>query len=351
MYETNWTHTPFLDQDQEGFSHYDEAQDWTPDTAPFLSQFDRITKRYMLFHLLSVCTLSTTLFCSLFFFIRLWEAWVLAAGVGSLMLLLFLYFTTRLYMRLQRPLLYKSIQQHFVTLCGQAIDSDPPTAEELLQVAQHCLQFASDLEGRAYSYYPLPRLMARLQPYQEMWSLWWHRQDVLTMRELLYLAAIEAHLQWVRQDPTSLEAHTALASRYTALSRLYVSALEQDESNILSDVLREEYEQKFRLATEQAMQEFHVLSRYTPDDPWIYMQLACSYKDLQMPQEEMREHVKVLKLLPDEKNTLLRLATLCFEQKQTAQGLQFYQQLRMLGEPRAEALLMLYGKQATHFFY
>lgn len=353
MYETTWNTTSFIDQDQESESSWsnEDYQELIPDTTPFLSRFDSVTKRYMLFHLFSTLMLSVTLFSSLFFFVRLWEAWILAAGAGGLMLLLFLYFTIRLYMRLQRPLLYKNIQERYVEACQQGMDTDEPSPRDLTQVAQNCYQFASELEGREYSYYPLPSIFSRLHPYQEMWSLWWHAEDVLMMRELLHLAAIEEHLHWVRQEPTRMEAHTALANRYVTLSRLYAGALERHEGSALSKTLREEYTQKFRIATEQAMQEFHVLNRYTPDDPWIHMQLAYSYKDLQMPEEEMKEHVKVLKLRPDDRNTLLRLATLCFQQKQTARGLQFYQQLRLLGEPRAESLLTLYGTYATHYFY
>lgn len=352
MYETTWNTTSLIDDDQEIESSwsYEDDQDYAPDTTPFLNRFDTVTKRSMFFHLFSTCVLATTLFASLFFFVRLWEAWILAAGAGGLMLLLFLYFTIRLYMRLQRPLLYKDIQEKYIEACEQGMDTDEPSPRDLTLIAQNCYQFASELEGREYSYYPLPSILSKLHPYQEMWSLWWHAEDVLMMRELLHLAAIEKHLQWVREEPTRIEAHTALANRYVTLARLYSSALEQHAYSLAS-LLCEEYAQKFRIATEQAMQEFHVLNRYTPDDPWIHMQLAYSYKDLQMPEEEMREHVKVLKLRPDDRNTLLRLATLCFEQKQTARGLQFYEQLRLLGEPRAESLLALYGTYATYCFY
>lgn len=329
----------------------DSRDPWLEETEALLIRFDKVTKRSMFFHLFFTLLLSALSLGTLFFFVRLWEAWILAAGLGCFLLLLFVYFTMRLYMRLKRPLLYKNIQQHYVYLCHELVDADPLEAEHLLQVAQLCLQCAEQLEGREYSYYRLPRFCARLSPYQEMWSLWWHLQDVAFMRELLMLAAIELHLEWVRKEPTCIEAHTALANQYIALSSLYSSTLQQHEGTLLSSLLREEYSQKFRSAVTQAMQEFHVLCHYAPDDPWVHMQLACCYKDLQNPKAEMQEHIKVLKFIPDDQNTLLRLATLCFTQGQTAQGLQFYEHLCALHDPRAQSLLGLYGSCTTEAFY
>ena len=128
----------------------------------------------------------------------------------------------------------------------------------------------------------------------EHFSGWWHWEDLHRMRELLLQEAIEELLKLVRCEPTHLQVHTALANAYVTLSSLYVCPRPQerfDEDRWFLPVhLVQELGQKFRSAAERAIEEFKILNDYAPDDPWIHTQLAYSYHDLQMPQEEIREY-------------------------------------------------------------
>ncbi len=103
------------------------------------------------------------------------------------------------------------------------------------------------------------------------------------------------------------------------------------------------FKQKFRLTAEKAIEEFKILSDYAPHDPWVHAQLAYSYRDLQMPKEEIKEYEAILQLCPDDKETLFKLGKLYFEQGQNAKGLKIYETLKFSHYKKAESLIHFYG--------
>jgi tetratricopeptide (TPR) repeat protein len=151
---------------------------------------------------------------------------------------------------------------------------------------------------------------------------------------------VEEHLQLVRREPTSLEVHTALANSYVMLSSLYAI---QDEDRHATPEILEELRGKFRIAAERAIEEFKILNDYAPNDPWIHTQLAYSYHDLQMPESEIREYEIILKLRPDDRDTLFRLGRLSFQLGMNAKGLKVYEGLQRYGDKRADDLISYYG--------
>jgi tetratricopeptide (TPR) repeat protein len=104
-----------------------------------------------------------------------------------------------------------------------------------------------------------------------------------------------------------------------------------------------EMEAKFRVTAERAIEEFKILNDYAPDDPWVHVQLAYSYHDLQMPQEEIREYEIVLALRPNDKETLFKLGMLYFQQGMNAKGLRIYEALKETHYKKAESLIKFYG--------
>ena len=74
-----------------------------------------------------------------------------------------------------------------------------------------------------------------------------------------------------------------------------------------------------------------------------YEQLAIGYRDLDMPEEEMREVETLLKLRAQDKEILYRLGTLYFKQGMNAKGLQIYEELRRGNFKKAEDLMSAYG--------
>ncbi len=100
---------------------------------------------------------------------------------------------------------------------------------------------------------------------------------------------------------------------------------------------------KFRATAERAIEEFKILNAYAPNDPWVHAQLAYSYHDLQMPEEEMKEYETIIRLCPDDKETLFKLGVLYFQQGLNAQGLRVYEELKSSHYQKAEILIQHYG--------
>jgi tetratricopeptide (TPR) repeat protein len=131
------------------------------------------------------------------------------------------------------------------------------------------------------------------------------------------------------------------------LSGLYIDprTLEgyDEERWIPSDKYSEGFVEKFRFTAERAIEEFKILSEYAPDDPWVHIQLAYSYHDLQMPLEEIKEYETIKRLQPDDLDNLFKLGILYFQQGWNAKGLRVYEELKKAHYAKAEALIKFYG--------
>lgn len=313
------------------------------------AQFDRATRSTALFTLFFLTLLVIEFGLFAFFFTWLLQASVLAFSLAAILLTLFAYFTLRLYLQTRKSILIQSIRDRYIESCQELLDSRVGNPEYHVSLADICARFSSALQGREFSYYQMPIWLDSLQPYREKISFLWHWEDVLRMRELLLQAAIEEHLKLVRREPTSLEIHTALANSYVTLSNLYTEACRAVEEHdwMPKTESLEEYKRRFRIASERAIEEFKILNDYAPNDPWIHTQLAYSYHDLQMPEKEIREYEIILKLRPNDRDTLFRLGRLSFQEGHNAKGLRVYETLQKQGDKRADELITLYGDYQT----
>src|SRR5262249_13631206 len=158
--------------------------------------------------------------------------------------------------------------------------------------------------------------------------------------------SVEEHLKLVKCEPTNLEIHAGLANAYVMLSSLYADPRKysdyDEEKYIPAERLSQQMQAKFRATAERAIEEFKILNDYAPHDPWVHMQLAYSYHDLQMPHEEIREYEKVLSLHPEDKDILFKLGILYFQQGMNAKGLRIYEQLKEHHYQKAENLIKFY---------
>src|SRR5262249_17342472 len=150
-----------------------------------------------------------------------------------------------------------------------------------------------------------PSFLKTLTPTLEKFSCFCHWKDLHKIKELLLTHAIEEHIKVVKCEPTNLEVHAALANAYVMLSSLYADPRKyegyDEERWIPPERYSTEMQILFRATAERAIEEFKILNDYAPDDPWVHVQLAYSYHDLQMPEEEIREYELVLKLRPQDK--------------------------------------------------
>ena len=285
-----------------------------------LPAFDRIAKAYTRFNLiyLTLGIIEATLFVVFF------SAWVqsslLAVSLALIFLTVFSFFVLRMYLQTQKAEQFRELQENFLKSCN----FDTATPEHHLVQAKACIKFATQLSGREYKYFNLPLL----GPIVEKWSYWLHWQDVLSMRELMFLKAAEEHIKLVKMEPINLEVHVALANIYVMLTALYLEFLRADKKWTFYEQYYSVLEQKHRKMAEKAIEEFKILSDYAPDDPWVHQQLAYSYHDLGMPQEEIKEYETILELCPNDYDTLLKLGTLYFQQGHNSKGLKIYDLLQ-----------------------
>ena len=313
-----------------------------------LPQFDRLAKSYVLFNLtyLSLGIVEGVLFA--LFFTSLAQSSFLAFSLAVIFLTVFSYFVLRLYLQTQKTEKLIELQEKFLKSCKILINYNEEAPEHHLILANACAKFATQLGGREYKYYNMPRWLDVLTSTVERWSFWWHWQDVLKMRELLFLSAADEHIKLVKAEPTSLEVHVALANVYVMLTGLYLEFRDAEKDSgeqwTLSERHSKMIEEKYRNMAEKAIEEFKILSDYAPEDPWVHMQLAYSYHDLGMPQEEIKEYETILQFCPSDNDTLFKLGVLYFQQGYNSKGLKVYEALKRRDGSKAEQLIEFYGE-------
>ena len=319
--------------------------------GPMLSNFNSLVRRSVLFNLafLLIATAEVALFLA--FFALLSQSTVLAFTLALFFLTLFSYFVLRLYFQAKRPEQLMDLCEEYLDRCREMIHYQEGIPEDHIALATAAHKFAASLHEKEYALYAPPAFLGSLAPTLEKFSCFCHWRDLYKLKELLLTTSVEEHLKVVQTEPTNLEVHAALANAYVMLSSLYADPRKyhdfDEERWIPPERFSEVMQQKFRSTAERAIEEFKILNDYAPDDPWVHVQLAYSYHDLQMPEEEIREYERVLKLRPDDKDTLFKLGMLYFQQGLNAKGLNIYESLKRTNYKKAESLIKFYGSYET----
>lgn len=314
---------------------------------PLLPQFCRLMKSYVSFNMFFLTIGFIEFILLVIFFTFLAQSSILAISLAFVFLTFFSYFILRLYFQTKKPEQFKDLKDRYIKACKSLLHYQEGVPEHHVALAKACCKLADSLHGKEYSLYKPPEWLDILTPTLERFSCWWHWQDVHHMKEVLLLASVHEHIKLIKCEPTNLEVHAALANAYVMLSGLYVDPRKIDgvdeERWIPSDKFTGALDQKFRSTAERAIEEFKILKEYAPNDPWVHAQLAYSYHDLQMPEEEIREYEAILKLNPDDRETLFKLGVLYFQQGHNAQGLRIYEDLKKSNFKKAEQLIKYYG--------
>lgn len=325
--------------------HYHEqfARLW----SPTLGKLNRLIRVYLLFNLFFILLSGVEIALFLSFFALLNQSAVLAFTLAIFFMTLFSYFVLRLFFQARKPDQLLELCDAYLDKCKEIIRYQEGIPEHHIALANAAHKFAASLHEKEYSYYSPPSFLKSLTSTFEKFSCFMHWKDLHRMKELLLTASIEEHLKVVKCEPTNLEVHAALANAYVMLSSLYADPRKyndyDEERYIPIDRFSEEMQEKFRSTAERAIEEFKILNDYAPDDPWVHVQLAYSYHDLQMPDEEIREYEIVLRLRPDDKDTLFKLGMLYFQKGLNAKGLRIYELLKQTNYKKAESLIKFYG--------
>ena len=283
------------------------------------------------------------------------QTFVVAIHLALIFATIFCYFTLHMYAQTGKTDKLINLKSDFVKACQQPVEEPEEEKESLLMIAHACCKLAAELHGQEYHIYTCPSWTIFLSSSFEKLNCWWFWKDVHFMKELFLQACVDEYIKLVRMELTDLEAHAGLANAYVMLSGLYVDPKTvdglDDDRWIPLNKYNESFKQKFRSIAERAIEEFKILSDYAPHDPWVHAQLAYSYRDLQMPKEEIKEYETILQLCPDDKETIFKLGKLYFEQGLNAKGLQIYETLKRSHYKKAESLIHFYGAYSTYAKY
>lgn len=311
---------------------------------PIMPRFERFLRLHTLFHLVFWSLLGLELLFIFLFFTFLAQSLLMAFALSTLFLTLFSYLMLRLYFQAVKPEQLQNLKEQFVQMYKTLSHYQEEVPEHHLSLAHACCKLSDELAGSEYRFCRLPDWLKLLAPLMEKGSWWWQWQDVHQMRELLLFKAVEENVKLVWCEPVNPEAHAALANAYVLLSTLYSAPFKEGhEKWLLSDAYTRSLDEKFRRTANKAIEEFQILCEYAPNDPWIHLQLAYSYHDLDMPIEEIHEYETILRLQPDDQETRFKLGSLYFQQGMNAKGLHIYEELRLTDVKRADALIRYYS--------
>jgi tetratricopeptide (TPR) repeat protein len=294
-----------------------------------LKQFRKITHSFVSFNVafFLLFLVEIVLFCS--FFSVLSKSAFIALACGGIFLTCFSYFMLLFYYQARKPELLHSLKDQFIQSCRQMLSIPEGEAQHHLSIAEALSKLAIYLQDFEFNFYKVPSFLSWGSRAISRFSSYCYGEDVFTMKLLLLHAAVSEHLKQISYTPTDLEVHASLANTYVELSKVYKQV--------------PEFEDKFRATNKLAVEEFSILSHYAPNDPWVHEQLAAGYRDLGMPEEEMREIETLIKLRPQDKEILYRLGALYFKQGLNAKGLQTYEELKKANYKKAEDLISFYG--------
>jgi hypothetical protein len=270
---------------------------------------------------------------------------VFALSLCSLFVTSFSYIVLLFYFQAKKPEQMSLIKEDFITSCRKLLSVPSGTSEHHLSIAAALSKLSRYLQDFEWEFYKIPTAFQFCSPLISRFSAYCYWEDVFKIKQMLLLAAIDEHIKQIRITPTDLEVHASLGGTYVTLSKLYrkpIDAPNHPKSGQLKK-LQERFEEKSKIYSRLAMEEFKILSQYASDDPWVHEQMALGYKDLNIPEEEIKEIEILHKLKPQDREILFRLGSLYFAQGLNAKGLIVYEELRKAHFNKAEELIASYG--------
>lgn len=321
-------------------------QNLHPHYRKLLHGFKKIIRSYVWFNVCFVTLFVFEIVLLFAFLTSLSSTSLIAFSLAALFLTSFTYFVLLSYLQAKKPEQLASTRDEFIKSCKKMIKQDKIELDHHLFIAHAVLRLVTYLDGFEWNLYRPPPILHPFTSFFEKFSVYFHWKDVFKMKEMLLQSAIEEHVKQIRISPTDIELHTSLANSYVSLSKLYLSPKKLSSFFILERQLKKQssyLQEKFKNASRRAIEEFKILNNYAPDDPWIHLQLAKGYHDLQMSEEEIKEYETILELKPDDKEILFRLGILYFELGLNAKGLKIYEILKKAHYTKAEHLIRFFG--------
>ena len=304
-------------------------------------RFKSIAKAHVAFHVFFGVLLGIeTLFFGVFF--SFWsQSFLLACPLAALVLTIFVYIILISTFQSKKTEQFWRLKRSFLDACSH-FSKHLGKSEHHLSQASVSIKLATLLQNQEFQIYHLGK-----SPLITKLSCLLHWKDTLKMKEILFLSAIDHYVQLVPIKPTDIELHTLLAKAFVSLSNLYYEPpFRQKKGKILLNLKGSfalQLAEKFKQASNSAIQEFKILESFSPNDPWIHSELAICYRHLHMPAKEIEEYEKIMKLCPEDADSAYRLGILYFQEGQNAKALKIYEYLKRHNHPQTKELLKFYN--------
>lgn len=302
--------------------------------AQGLKQLKKMIHSYIFFHLFFLGLLTAEVVSFFVFLTFLFQTSFIAFFLASILLTGFAYLILLFYFQTKKPGQFIELRNWFMALCKKGLPTHLTQSDYHLSLANAAYSFSTLLNDQdSNNNNPVNSSLSVNKLIRKMTKVY-YQKDLQKMQEVLAFVSINEHIQLIKETPTNLEAHASLANAYVALSHLYRSHSPESRLKHISE--------KFKAATQKAIQEFKIIDYFSPNDPWVFAQLASCYHDLQMYDDEARAYAQILKLCPDDRQIMFRLGILCFQQGNNGQGLEIYEKLKALKFSRADELIDFY---------
>ena len=312
-----------------------------------IESFKQITRHYALFHICFFLLGLLELLGLILFFSFLTRSALFAFTIAAAFFTGFSYFVLLFYFQAKKPQQLIELRNTFSEQCKTALPQQVGAYASHLSHVEALYYLLSGLHRQEYGYYTLGGRFKTLSLLMKKFSAWTHWKDVHQIKEMLWMMIIKQYVKLVQLHPSDLEIHAALATAFLSLAKLYVdprkSAPDEEHLWISPDYHSTQMRTKFQTAALRAVEELRILDTYAPNDPWIHMQLAGIYQDLEMVEKEIKEYEIILTLSPKDQEALLRLGVLYFSQGENASALRLYERLKELNAAKAQELLSHYA--------
>jgi tetratricopeptide (TPR) repeat protein len=313
--------------------------------APFEKRFWRNNHFYVLFHTFFLSLIGTELIGFTLKFVSLLHSTALAIFLAGIFLTIFTYLVLFFYFQARGPEKLMQLRDDYLIAVKIAIPYSEVTLEYHRAITQAIFSFINALEIQSVGSRWV-RHSETLSFLVEKFRIWTQWKDLLRMKEMLLISSIREHIRLIKREPSDLEAHASLASNYQALSELYQDpkklAHNEDLTWTPPEFISDKMHEKFVQALERALEEYHIIDGYAPNDPWVHAQCAAIYRELNRFDDEMSEYEIILEIDPENDEVMMRLGGLYFRLGQTAKGLKIYDQLRRRDHKKGLELIAQY---------
>ncbi len=311
-------------------------------STPFVTRFAKINRGYVLFHAFFIFVLCMEFVFFGLLFSQFLQSTAMAFWLAGIFLTVFTYLVLLFYLQGRRPERLMLLRDEYIETAHSCIPFDPGSLEYHCCITEAIVHLISLLRIRKVEnrWILASETLSYLSEKFRIWTQW---KDLLKIKEMLLFTSIQEHIRLIKKEPSDLEAHASLASNYVALATLYQDpkklALNEDLCWAPLEYSSEEMHKKFEMALEKALEEYHIIDEYAPNDPWVHAQRASLYKELEKAEEEQKEYEQILQMDPSNNEILLRLGKLYFRKGETAKGLKIYDQLQDLDPEKAIELI------------